>query len=479
MKIVDFDSYTEILNELNQLESNQRLYELKIRDVPIWDRVRNQVLQSILQRKGLMPGPQINDNHSIRRQIGSVVRAISSFLTKNPLRAGDADRLYWGHERRKRMKDGYWWDIYTDPIHQHERVPFVHLEAPSIDGHRTPTRTADIYHLDFLYILFGLTRLIPVLNVNLTDAEQAQIREVETRLEQVFDVRVDLGRTVEVQLTRRLIARPIFQWILNRVAPDVTIITVGDFKKDYIEVCQEMDIPVIELQHGGGLPTHPDRTRPNARLKGTFPDYYFVFGEFWRDHGEYPVPSERVVSVGYPHLEQQQKKFTDTTHTGSVLFVSQPTIGHELSRFAVEYAEDDCDHEVIFKLHPASSVRWRTEYPWLVDAPLTVVGGEDPSLYELLSSSSVLVGVYSTVIYEGVMFDLDPYLVDLPGVSRMKHLVADGVAQIVKSPEDLREHIQSSNSEGVIEKDYYFKSNALDSIVSALEEIQKEQDDNN
>lgn len=472
MAMVDFDAYTKVVNELSLLESDHCLYELDIRDVPVWDLIRGQALQSILRKKGLIPEPQVTHDTSIRQQIGSVGRAMSSFLTNNPLLAGDADRLYWGHERRKRMDDGHWWDIYTDPIHQHERVPFVHLEGPGIDGHRTPARTVEVYHLDFLYIMWRLTRSIPFLCVSLTDAEQAQIREVERRLEQIFDVPVDLVRMVEVQLTRRLIARPIFRWILNRVAPDVTVITVGDSKKNFIEVCQEMEVPVVELQHGAGLPTYPDRALSGVRPMGTFPDYYFVFGEFWRDNGEYPVPSERVVPVGYPHLEQQWEKFADTTPTDAILFVSQPSIGQDLSRFAVEYAEDDHDHDVIFKLHPASRVEWRTEYPWLVDAPLTVMAGDDPSLHELLSSSSVLVGVYSTVIYEGIMFDLDTYLIDLPGVSQMEHLVTDGAAQIVQSPQELREHIQSSNGERAVEENYYFKLNAHENIDKALREIQ-------
>src|SRR5262249_1193882 len=145
---------------------------------------------------------------------------------------------------------------------------------------------------------------------------------------------------------------------------------------------------------------------PDCR-KQLFADHLFVFGDFWRSAASYPIPQERIWTVGYPYLEQRRRAVTDVARASRVLFLSQPGIGAAPWRLAVATARHPQRRgDVVYKLHPGERATWREDYPWLLDAPLRVIDGETPHLYELFAASTMQVGVYSTALYEGLTFGL-------------------------------------------------------------------------
>ena len=113
----------------------------------------------------------------------------------------------------------------------------------------------------------------------------------------------------------------------------------------------------------------------------------------------------------------------DPSHQNQVLFISQGTIGRDLSRLAVDLRQKlSPKYKVVYKLHPGEYRQWESRYPWLISGGLKVVDDDSISLYELLAESKALVGVNSTVIYEGLGLGLKIVLANLPGVESMYEL---------------------------------------------------------
>lgn len=228
---------------------------------------------------------------------------------------------------------------------------------------------------------------------------------------------------------------------------------------------------MVELQHGVIYDHHLGYSYPENETKTTFPDYLLTFGEFWNENARFPISDDRVIPVGYPYLEQRLDKYDDVEPAEQLLFISQGTIGRELSQFALKVHEDNrIDHEVVYKLHPGEYDRWEDEYPWLAESDMRVIDESEPPLYRLFAESSAQIGVGSTAVYEGLCFGLETFVFEVDGSEVLRPLIEDGAASSVESVEDLREDIGSA-TEHRFDRERFFKSDSVDNIITALKKI--------
>jgi hypothetical protein len=93
-----------------------------------------------------------------------------------------------------------------------------------------------------------------------------------------------------------------------------------------------------------------------------------------------------MIPVGYPYFEKRLNAYNDVERIRQLLFISQGSIGEELSRFALKIHDDDrIDYEIVYKLHPGEYDRWKDEYPWLAESNVQVIDGPEPPLYRLFA----------------------------------------------------------------------------------------------
>ena len=98
----------------------------------------------------------------------------------------------------------------------------------------------------------------------------------------------------------------------------------------------------------------------------------------------FPIPQEKIIPIGYQYLNEAVEALSNIQKKDQILFLSQGTIGEELSEFAVQMKEIVPNQiQVIYKLHPGEYLRWKTEYKSLYDASqkglISVVAGDSPS----------------------------------------------------------------------------------------------------
>lgn len=385
----------------------------------------------------------------------------------------DKNFLTYGHARRKQLKDDLWWDIYFDPIYEELDVDFAYLEKQYQNGHLTPAKTDNIKYRDIIHSLARVWRKTGIDIPQFNATELDQIDYIEDQIEEEFKVKLDLTEQVRYKLEIRRPLHRLYQQMLRRIDPKLVLLVVSYGRETFIESCSEMDIPVAELQHGIIHPKHLGYTYPGTRDKITFPDYLLVWGDYWKTQATFPIPDDRVLTVGYPYLERSINQYESTSSQEQIVFISQGTIGEELSKFAVEVdRHSEIDHDIVYKLHPGEYDRWQDEYPWLVNANFEVIDGSEPPLYELFSESSVQVGVYSTAIYEGLAFDLETYVYDCAGPNVLEPLIEEGSAELIASVDELVAALGTEKNS--FKSDYYFAPNATENVCDILERLADE-----
>jgi hypothetical protein len=307
-------------------------------------------------------------------------------------------------------------------------------------------------------------------NISLDKEEVQNLNQINDQFAQIFGIDIALNEIIENLLIRRASILPFYKCLLNQVDPEVVIVVVSYGKEIFIEACNNANISVVELQHGVIDKDHLAYSYPKGQTKSTFPDYIFTWGDFWSENVNFPIANERVISVGYPYLEQQYKKYDNSESTNQILFISQGTIGEKLSKFAVEVEQHlNIDYDLIYKLHPGEYEQWENKYPWLLDTNIEVIDSSEPPLYKLFAESDVQIGVGSSAIYEGLCFNLETYVYDCIGSSTLNQLVTKGSAKKISSVGELLSSLGSNNIK--FDQRYYFEPNAIENACCALQDV--------
>jgi hypothetical protein len=468
---VQFD---EIHREFLRMESDLNPFDITVDGVPVWERVRLGIHRQVMYELGEWDDEEPDPSAGPRFYLRKLWLWSRNVAIRNPLLADQHDVLYWGHHRRKKQPDGFWWDIYTDPIHAEVDQNYLQVEAPHFNEHHTPAKTANLRYLDLIQISAGIARTAGLVDVAVDGRERRRLSAVEDRIAETFGVDVDLVGRINSYLTDRRALKPLYRRFLRRVDPDTVVLVVHSGKETFIETCHDLGVTVVELQQAILNEYEYAYSFPGERTKEAFPDYYLSWGRFWNEQVEFPIPDDHVIPVGYPYLERTRRRYEDVSTREQLLFVSQPNVGRSLSQMAAELAADpDVDFDVVYKLHPHEYDDWRAAYPELVDADSTVVDSDEPPLYELFAQSSAQVGVFSTAIYEGLSFDLDTYLVNLPGVEHLANLYRDGPAELVESSQELRRALARPERRAV-DPARFFEPNAIENVARAFATIEQD-----
>lgn len=467
-----------VVAEILDLESEEGFFDVAVRGTPVWERLRSLLPRKILRDRGVVGQAHGSGDRNTHRS-GSkwhgyaeiVAEAAGNIVRNNPYRLDEHDLFIWGHQRRKQLEDGYWWDIYTDPLHQELNLDYVQFEKDHNGQHLRPAKTSNLYSIEPLKNYAKVLRKLGY-GPDIRRQELEPVREIERKVQSTFGFDLDYadGRARKFEIEFAL--RRVYRAYLEQVDPELVVVVVSYGKEPFILECKEMGIPVAELQHGVIHPQHLGYTYPGDRTKEAFPDYLLVWGEFWRECTEFPIPDERVIPVGYPYLDRQTAQYADVESEDKLLFISQGTIGEQLSNLALEVADHpEIDYEVVYKLHPGEYGRWREEYPWLVDADFRVVDSSEPPLYQLFAESSAQVGVGSTAVYEGLAFDLETFVYDCPGAHVLQPLVEEGTAELVGSAADIAATLGGGTVD--FERERFFRPNATGRMGTVLERLQR------
>jgi hypothetical protein len=173
-----------------------------------------------------------------------------------------------------------------------------------------------------------------------------------------------------------------------------------------------------------------------------------TFGEFWHPLISLNVPK---IPVGFPYLDLMTGLMAADRHAAgdrdrTIVFISSGETSREVAASVCSrLAEILPSHHIIIKLR-RDEWDWAQTYPADLQtrANVTFVSGSTPSLYDLFGSASYQIGVNSTALYEGLHFGLRTFVVRARGAEELAPLIANGVATLVGSAEEVRAHIARS-----------------------------------
>jgi hypothetical protein len=459
--------HVDITEFLFDIEERKDLFSWTVDGVRVWDHIRFSLHRKILREARDQSASITHDSYRDFAKGGYLWAR--NFLVNNPM-LGDCRVLGFGTGRRKQLEDGYWWDLYFDPLYENTDFEYLHIELPHANAHLTPAKTDNLRYIELIQYTGAICYKLGLRSATLSQRDRSLIHDIEVEIEDEFDLSVELTGLIEQKVVKLKIKKPLFDLLLHWLDPEIALLTCSYGQETFVKSCKQNGVPVVELQHGAIDPHHPGYSFPGDRSKSLFPDYLFVWGTFWKKNIEYPIPDDRVVSVGFPHQEEQANKYRSVKSQDQIVFISQPSVGEEISKFAVELAADDrITSKIVYKVHPKRYDDWQEVYPWLAAADIDIIASDSPPLYEILAKSRALVGISSTAIYEALHFGPEIYLLNVPSVAMMEWLSHLSHVRIIDSMDDLVENDSVDTTE--VDTQLFFTDNAIERMKEGIERI--------
>ena len=302
--------------------------------------------------------------------------------------------------------------------------------------------------------------------INFTDDEKELISNVQQELEEKFKIKVNLFEIIEMHILNFTHDYKKYKELFLKKKPKIIFVVVAYENKAVVAAAKDLGITVIELQHGTISNYHLGYSYPKgSRALGDiayFPDKILTFGDYWIDEDYCPISKINIISIGFPYFEIQSKEYIDiNANDNQILFISQGVIGKQLSKIAYELANACPDYKIIYKLHPGEYVTWRDNYPNLVKGDnldnFSVIDNSETPLYQFFGESAYQIGVCSTAIYEGLMFNCKTFVVDLPCIEYMADLIEDNFVCKINNVDDLVDNLTTFKPRGY-DKDFFFKN---------------------
>lgn len=178
----------------------------------------------------------------------------------------------------------------------------------------------------------------------------------------------------------------------------------------------------IEIQHGFVSDYHPAYSYPKVRIQSA-PDRILVWGDYWKKAASFPKGLKPVVTGPAQNYLNQRALFTGVEETKSILFSSQGALGSKLIREAIIWAKALPEYQLVYRLHPNEDL---ADYQGHELPKNLTLSHKKPSFLELLQLNSLLVGGFSTTIYEALGFGMKAIALKLPGHQNLGPAVATG-----------------------------------------------------
>ncbi|MDR2967070.1 MAG: CDP-glycerol glycerophosphotransferase family protein [Methanobacteriaceae archaeon] len=456
----------EVCDTLFSLEEKYDLNQMKIQGVYAWQLVRIYVYYEISRKIGVFGSPQ-QAKVTIIDKILSFLPFIKNSLFSNPLK-GDHHRdiLIFDHPRKvnhcEEFKDIYSYFLRDDLGGEYS---YEIIETPYLNKHLTKKENYIKYNDR---ILLGSYFYKKRTNLQLKASEKDKIANIQREINSNFNIDIDLLNIIKNHILDFEYQYKKYDQLFKKRTPKYIFVVVAYENQAMIAAAKDNDIKVIELQHGTISKYHLGYNYPNEKDKNNikyFPNKILSFGSYWKEVANYPTSSEDIIPIGFPYLDENIKSYLNIEkNRNQILFISQGVIGKYLSEFAYNIAKKLEDfkenYTFIYKLHPGEYSNWRDNYSYLKKcenlANFHIVDNEEASLYELFSKSEYQVGVFSTAIYEGLLFNCKTFILDLPGSEYMDSLVEK---KHVKKIVTAHEFIDSLSNFKInrYDKDFFFK----------------------
>jgi hypothetical protein len=406
------------------LEEKYNLLDFEINGVKPWQAHRIEIYYEIGRKCGVFEKELKREMNKLEK-LKSLGNLIKNSILFNPINIKKTDKLIFSHPRSKKV-DGILIDIYTDYFIEDlikNNDSFYEMEEHFNGKHLRKYKNYKKY-LDFINLYRNIANRF--IKIDLSIDEIKTINLIENEINNILNEKINI-KNILINRTKKFISvYSIYKKILTKSIPKEIYVVVSYGRSELIKVAKDLNIKVIELQHGTFSKYHLGYSYPNYKKNlDYFPDEFWVWNEYWKNLIDFPINKENIKIYPFKYLETEKQKHKNIQKKEDQMVVlCQGGLTDRMAKKILDNYKEFSKFNIIFKLHPEEYGRSHL-YKNLstLKQKLNIDIVEDVDLYKLLAESEYQSGVFSTALYEGIEFNCKTILFNLPGIEYMDKFI--------------------------------------------------------
>lgn len=397
-----------MIDNLLEIENKADLWAIQNNNINYWPLIRNKVFWVCYLR---------SKDYSNPHSKGYYIDLLRPRFLKNSLKTAlffqfgnnkhdcvffIPGRNYTYDRAGKKFKNGYYSDYYRffgDPLIFEESYRFNILHPRELEE--------STYLTDYIHMIVKIKSYFKGKKIDRESSEKF-ISEI-SKLFSLGDHTRELSRHLDYNVSVTHLWLEYIDRIIEKIDRNIVFIHFASDLGIWGEITKrfkENGIKVIELQHGSvGKQSYIynyHSGRSFERAKEYLPDYYLTYGRYWNEQINTP---SKTIPVGNPNLNKIKNvcEIHYPLRPKSILVVSQGTVTCIMVKIARYLSEKLPDYKIIYKLHPGE-IPFTERYEVLKKYPNIEIRTFD-NIYELIASSEIIVGHYSTTLFEAIAFN--------------------------------------------------------------------------
>ena len=404
------------------LEDKYDLFNLEINGVHPWAAFRMDLYYEIGKRHGIFD-KDLNMKLSRKEKAINFFRLLKQSLINNPLSSlYQVNSLVFSHSRSKLVSkkfiDTYTYYLKEDLIKNN--ISFLEFESPYKGKHLREKKDYKRY-LDSILIYRNIKSLF--ISTSINKKNRTTLEMLSDEINQNITSFLDIKKLL-ISSSRKFIPTYSFYLkLLKRTNPRKIYLIVSYGRGELIKAANDLNIEIIELQHGAFSKYHLGYSFPNGNNKAYLPTKFYVWNKYWKDLMNLPIPKENIILFPFQYLDAEKKKYNiKEKKKNSLIVFSQGGITESIANKIIENITYFQKYDITFKLHPNE---YHMKYKKLdyLEKKHNVKVVTDINLYKQLANSEFQAGVFSTALYEGIEFNCKTILLDLPGIEYMDRFI--------------------------------------------------------
>ena len=465
-------SVKEIANILLNIENQKELFQYKPKGFDLWERIRYDVFTQTVIQNNIFNAPHVGTDTGFWFALTFFLKSIFYFFAKNPFLTSPKKYFFSSHPR-KQFIDNQWIDIYTNYVIDFLPEKDFYLLERTFNGVHKKSNFKNAKHIDFVefFVKYSFPFIHRFINITKSKSYIALKSHITESLGNVDY----LDRIVKKKYYYSIIYSRFYNALLKLIRPDFVILVGWYSSFDLLNAAKKNNIKTIELQHGTLSAVHMGYNFNSAMQLSNAPDYFLSFGDYWNQFAKHVLPQNRH-SIGFPRFNVIKKNLVNLTtvkRSKQILFISQGTIGESLFQHAIQLSNLPIEYDIIFKPHPGEDIEG---YKYIINSnkhKINLIQGKI-DIYKLIVESEIVVGVYSTAIYEALGLKKTVLLIDLPGIENMEDLIKMNYVTVCKNGIEIFEILNDHRNTEIASKhdELFFVSDSKESFLSFIKKLE-------
>lgn len=241
--------------------------------------------------------------------------------------------------------------------------------------------------------------------------------------------------------------------------PKIIFITQNGIQKGLFAAANKFNIPVIEVQHGiidkGHLIYNYNRKINYDGGRVFLPKYFFTFSEFWNKEIFYPV--KEILAMGNSYYYNTINRIKPSNTQKGILVASSDVFGEQLKELVIDLSRKN-KIPIYFKLHPNQFYQKDYYKDNLKEFPNVEVFTDEKNLFELIDISNAVLVIQSTAVYEALHFKRIGIIFKKQTYMRHQHLFNDKNVYLINNSDELNDVVNYEFEEDNSNEFVYFNN---------------------